>query len=628
MARVHSQYSEKKHTRKAKRKARKLRQQRHYRTMGAVNVGRAARDPQPAPRARGYLAAQFWKRFKLSEALEAVGVFKEGLPLGHILLVVMLFGLLNAASLAQVVQEVNQDVVLRAMLGLEELEVKQVYRGLSYLTVADYQAWMALLVQELQKEPWTASRREGVLIGDGTQRRRSYSRKRGRGMRWLRVILLHGEKRFDYGYEVESTHYADTEKDYPLLSAIYEPSAERAAELEEARQRQKMGLDLRRTADRVTWLKYLIEQREDVEWIELGGRDLNPWLRKEVEALEVPWVGISGKRQVYQLSRRAKPQSAEALLQTKASQRWLALPDLGYALLWLGEAQSAIGAVVLLLAEHVASGERRLHVLPPQTEEAAMAQVTRVLAREQESEDAGRLDLMVNLVEQSLQAGIQAETGVFDRGYFSVLFLSRLLKAGLRRVILPAKKGVHYGLADAVYDLPELWPLLSDDEFQRVSHEHRTYQVASRQATLGDLGLVQLVFVRHLSRHQNVLRSFVLVCTDVQFAPAAVLQAYLLRWRIEVGYREVKQNHAFGRTLSTELVEVYGQLVLSFLAYTCLSVTRLLTARLRDKTLGWIKRQYFNAVVEFHIAADGTPTLLFPPWLWDNFGLPEYCALC
>jgi hypothetical protein len=133
---------------------------------------------------------------------------------------------------------------------------------------------MALLVQELQKESRTASRREGVLIGDGTQKQRSYSRKRGRGMRWLRVILLHGEKRFEYGYEVESTHYADTEKDYPLLSAIYEPSAERAAELEEARQRQKMGLDLRQTADRVTWLKYLIEQREDVEWIELCGREL------------------------------------------------------------------------------------------------------------------------------------------------------------------------------------------------------------------------------------------------------------------------------------------------------------------------------------------------------------------
>ncbi len=161
MAKVRTKHRNKKETRKAKRRARKLRQQRHYRKMRAVNVGRAARDPKPAPRARGYLAAQFWQRFKLGEALEAVGVFKGGLPLGHILLVVMMFGLLNAASLAQVVQEVNQDAVLRAILGLETLEVKQVYRGLSYLTVSDYQAWLGLFLRELQKNPRTASRRGG-----------------------------------------------------------------------------------------------------------------------------------------------------------------------------------------------------------------------------------------------------------------------------------------------------------------------------------------------------------------------------------------------------------------------------------------------------------------------------------
>jgi len=321
------------HKRKEKRKAKRLRQRRHYRQMRSVNVGRAARDPKPTPRARGYLATQFWRRFKLGEALEAVGVFKDGLPLGHILLVVMLFGLLNATSLANVVQEVNQDGVLRAILGIEDLEVKQVYRGLARLTVVDYQAWMGVFLQELQKDPRTASRREGVLIGDGTQKQRSHSRKRGRGVRWLRVIYLHGEKRFDYGYEVESTHYAEPGKDYPLLSAIHELSAERAAEIEEARQRQAMGLDLRRSADRVTWLKHLIAQGEDVEWVELGARDLSARMRQEVEALQVDWVGVSGQRRVYHLKGRAKPQPAQTLLKIKCSQKWLDLPDVGYHLL-------------------------------------------------------------------------------------------------------------------------------------------------------------------------------------------------------------------------------------------------------------------------------------------------------
>jgi hypothetical protein len=351
-------------------------------------------------------------------------------------------------------------------------------------------------------------------------------------------------------------------------------------------------------------------------------------MRQEVEALEVDWVGVSGQRRVYHLKGRAKAQPAKTLLKVKHSQKWLDLPDVGYHLLWLGAAECALGAVVLVVAEHLASGHRELYVLPPQTEEEALERVTRVLVRDLETADESRLDLMVDLVDQSVQAGIQAETGVFDRGYFSIRFILQVLKVGLKRVILPAKKGVHYRVADTIYDLPDLWPLLTDSDFQAVANEHRTYQIASLQATLGDLGLVQLVFVRQLARHHKILRSFVLVCTDVQFAPAAVLQAYLLRWRIEVGYREVKQNHAFGRTLSADLEEVYGQLVLSFLAYTCLSVTRLLTARLHDKTLGWIKREYFNARVEFQIAADGALTILFPPWLLDSLGLPDYCMLC
>lgn len=135
--------------------------------MRRVNIGRAARDLKAPPQARGCLAAHFWQRFKLGEHL--VGVFKDGLPVGHIMLVVMLFGLLNAAPLANVVEEVNKDVVLCAILDIKKLEGKQLYRELAILTVADYRAWMRRFLRELQKNPRTASRREGVIIGDGTQ---------------------------------------------------------------------------------------------------------------------------------------------------------------------------------------------------------------------------------------------------------------------------------------------------------------------------------------------------------------------------------------------------------------------------------------------------------------------------
>jgi hypothetical protein len=248
------------------------------------------------------------------------------------------------------------------------------------------------------------------------------------------------------------------------------------------------------------------------------------------------------------------------------------------------------------------------------------------MARDQHKEES-RLDLMVTLVRESLRAGILAETGVFDRGYMAPKFIRDVLTAGLRRVIIPAKKGFNYLVGNTSYALSELWPLLREDDFLPITARGRPYQIASRRATINGLGKVQLVFVRQFSRrNHHLLHSFTLVCTDLQFPPAAALHAYLLRWKIEVGYREVKQNLAFGRTLSTQLEVVYGQLVLSFLAYTCLAVTRLLTARLADKSLGWIKHRYFNAIVELHLSTDGRPLVLFPPWLLDSYGLPEYCS--
>ena len=45
--------------------------------------------------------------------------------MGHIMLAVMPFGLLNAGSLASAVEEVNKDVVLCTILDIDRLEEKQ-----------------------------------------------------------------------------------------------------------------------------------------------------------------------------------------------------------------------------------------------------------------------------------------------------------------------------------------------------------------------------------------------------------------------------------------------------------------------------------------------------------------------
>jgi hypothetical protein len=81
----------------------------------------------------------------------------------------------------------------------------------------------------------------------------------------------------------------------------------------------------------------------------------------------------------------------------------------------------------------------------------------------------------------------------------------------------------------------------------------------------------------------------------------------------------LSQFHA--RTWET----IYGQILMSFLAYICLSLTRLLTTRLRDFTLGWIKHHYFNSLVGLSTLPDGETIIELSPTLLDVYGLPAFC---
>jgi len=115
------------------------------------------------------------------------------------------------------------------------------------------------------------------------------------------------------------------------------------------------------------------------------------------------------------------------------------------------------------------------------------------------------------------------------------------------------------------------------------------------------------------------------MCTDLHFAPLDVLRAYKLRWYIEVCYRECKQNHGLTQFHARTWEVIYGQILMSFLAYICLSLTRLLTATLRDRTLGWIKRHYFNSLVTLSSSPDGEIVIGLSPTLLEIYGLPDFC---
>ena len=110
----------------------------------------------------------------------------------------------------------------------------------------------------------------------------------------------------------------------------------------------------------------------------------------------------------------------------------------------------------------------------------------------------------------------------------------------------------------------------------------------------------------------------------LRFAPLDVLRVYKLRWYIEVCYRECKQNHGLGHFHARTWETIYGQILMSFLAYICLSLTRLLNPHLRDQTLGWVKRHFFNSLVHLSISPTGETIVELSPTLLDDYGLPDF----
>ena len=79
-------------------------------------------------------------------------------------LVLMLFGVMNAASDANLLENVKADPLPVKMPGLEILEKQQFYRTLKRLG-EDQDEWLKHKLHQLQEYPGTARRGDGVVTG-------------------------------------------------------------------------------------------------------------------------------------------------------------------------------------------------------------------------------------------------------------------------------------------------------------------------------------------------------------------------------------------------------------------------------------------------------------------------------
>ena len=76
---------------------------------------------------------------------------------------------------------------------------------------------------------------------------------------------------------------------------------------------------------------------------------------------------------------------------------------------------------------------------------------------------------------------------------------------------------------------------------------------------------------------------------------------------------------------NTRIGAIYGHVFLSFLSHTCLVVTRLLSSKLKEMTLGQIMCKVFRALVERVSTVEGV-VVRFSDEFLERYGLPDFCT--
>jgi hypothetical protein len=111
-----------------------------------------------------------------------------------------------------------------------------------------------------------------------------------------------------------------------------------------------------------------------------------------------------------------------------------------------------------------------------------------------------------------------------------------------------------------------------------------------------------------------------LLCTDPDYPDELVYRAHKLRWKIEEGYREMRQQHGFGAFHGQNWNALYGHLTFVFLSLLFTITIRRWNRNLADQTLGWVKHNYLNALVELEQEADRL-VVRFSQGFLQQFGL-------
>ncbi len=581
-----------------------------------IFVGATKKAIEQIPIARSLIIGKAFDFLNMGKLIEKAGIKKRsGISAEHIALIYSLFGVSDAKSIVGLTEQVKKDKLLREIIeskhGKVNLNNKVINNFVDGIDVEKGKILNDERVKVMQTNPITKAKIDGVIIGDDTN-----LKKTGKNMENISTIYDHTDGTYEMGYCVVTTHYADDEKNYPLFPDFRLKSDEEKKDDEIKKLKNNLGVDDRSPKDLLKLIDYQIANKNAPDIVVLAGSSFNLPTVNEVKKRGIGWMGVCNKNRKYVVSN--KVEKAKKIVSDVKEEEYIPLEGDGHHRVAIKKGKmDGVGEVNLLIVNNISEDTTKLYVTEAMEDKKSIEYLTIAISREKRVDET-KPKLFLEQLARAKKCGIVAENVVFDRWYYIVWLIIGVLALGFRRVVVKTKKNILYHFNGKECNVDEIKATISDTEYTYYKEEN--IFMTSRIVHQRGIGNVKLVFVKELNAKGKVTQEYSLMCTDSDCEDIKVFRIGKARWKIEMFYREVKQNHGMNDFHMRKFSGICAHILFVFISFTFLTVLRLLLPGLLDKTLGWIKREYVNATVKIK-KVKGKISVIFYKEFISRYGL-------
>ena len=558
-------------------------------TTAQIEFHQASKPIEQTPTSAPITAKLLMERFGIADIWRDLNMDKHhGVGAEHIILILLLYSSYNVDSVERLQKKAQTDRALAAVIDPINLINNKLILYFQEINAPDtLEKFLDQAVKSMQKHKRFASKKEGIIAVDD-----STFEKTGKKMEHISIVFDHVEKRYILGYVIVSTAYADNKKAYPINFQFRLSTDKDQQDRQVKAIKKKHHIDLRKKGALLQFIDQCDQNNVLPDFINVTGHHLEPKTLNAIDIKNIPWIGIPNTKTPL-LNQNKTPWDLEELKRKDLNKKPVAIDTIGWQIYSKEVFLDHYGKLDFIIVCNNAGQQLGIFVAKPLPMHEKVQLLQNYFER-QEPADNNKLKIALKCIERAKEAGIEAQTVSCDAWYFVDWFVvAVLLIPDIQRVVSRMKKNYPISYNGEIINAGELFNLL---KFRPVRDHNR--KVAAAKVQLQQSGTwVKLVLIQEFDKSRRLKAQFILVCTDIQFPTHKIIDAYKLRWSIEVFYRNAKQRFALTQFHTRRFEKVHCHVTIVFLAYLLVAQLKLCHPTLKELTFGEIIDQFLNSPV-------------------------------